>query len=268
MPRDRDKRPSLPYMEIRKRQPGTPTMVDPEAKTPITPTLHELPSQAALARLWTDSGVRYSSTSATSPTIEAGMSEEAIKRAVHDTLAETLNQEEFIKLLAKAQISADPGDVTINAAMRWGDIAWKLITVAAILVFGGWQAYQVVDGYVTLDTLNTYDQENVDPLKAKLESVEQKVTNVNTEVTTISDLQTAEKEYQRIERRLKSYQLDYNEALNEYTADKAAGKKSDRPEKSKEHRELEEEVKKAEAKLITTEEAILQKRKRAKKASE
>lgn len=231
-----------------------PTILEME-NTPIIPILRDLPSHRALVGRSKITEVLPSSTSATDGDAVSGAD---VTRVVHEALQEFLESDAF-----KAHIAAtipDPGDITVSTAMKWGDWLWKGVVLAGFLVFGGWQAYEAINGYVTDDDLAHYDEHNVDPLEVRVGVVEEAVTAVKSDVSSIGDLQAADAEYQQIKRKLDRYQRDYDEAMAEYTADRAAGKPAERPRKDSAHRDLEDELRAAEAKLLTTERTIIKKR--------
>ena len=131
---------------------------------------------------------------------------------------------------------------------------WALIVglgVAVAFIFGIGVSYQQFrGGNATKDdvkySIDTHVQRDLMPVKANVQQIKTDVQQIKTDLMPVKAgvqswiaEQNAEREIRKAKRKLDRYDKEYQEALQEYTADKAAGRQSTRPRKSQSHIDLE-----------------------------
>lgn len=126
----------------------------------------------------------------------------------------------------------------------------KWVGGAAVLVFTAGIAYQqFIDGNATIEDVEARMEERVQPIEIRVEPLERRISEVevgmNEARAGVQTLVDAEKRSRVLEHKralLEAYRSEYQEALQEYTADKAAGRRSARPRKTEAHIQLEAEL--------------------------
>ncbi len=128
----------------------------------------------------------------------------------------------------------------IKSNVEWiGNIA-KWVGGVVLLVFTGGVAYQqFVSGNATQADIGDYDTKTVQPLIERVETVETDLKTVKAGVNTLVSSEQKRAELEQEKALLDAYRAEYQEALSEYAADKAAGRRSERPRKDPEHIKLE-----------------------------
>lgn len=120
----------------------------------------------------------------------------------------------------------------------------------AIFIFGAGIAYQqFMGGNATKADIETHKHEDLEPVQEDVAQIKEDLEPVKEGVKSLVDVQEKEHKVKKLKRQLERHDKEYQEALQEYTADKAAGQRSSRPRKTAEHIRLEAEVKEAEDKL-------------------
>ena len=184
------------------------------------------------------------------PTRDDGhVDQEALLRTLYKMMREGSGPHEAAPSGKKTPLDKYEEELTpwgkFKANAQWFANIAKWIGGVVLLVFTGGVAYQqFVSGNATRDDLGTYDSDTVQPLIKRVEVVESDVATVKSGVTSLVQAEKDRSEIERQKALLDAYRADYQEALSEYTADKAAGRWSERPRKDPEHIELEAELKK------------------------
>ena len=149
-------------------------------------------------------------------------------------------------------------DIQIAAGIKKGKVWWKVLAwifgvlaTIATAVFGAGVAYQkYIGGNATKGDIEKLEAERVAPLEKRVETLDDGMGKVSRGVESLVKTQDQEKEMKKVKRRLDRHDKQYQEALQEYTADKAARRPAGpRPQKAPEHIDLEEEVAELESKL-------------------
>jgi uncharacterized protein YoxC len=131
---------------------------------------------------------------------------------------------------------------------------WKALAVIAAVagtIFGAGVAYQKIIGdNATKTDIETHVTDDLDPVVDEVKAIKTELEPVKTGVESLVKTQNDEREFKKIKRKLDKLDKQHQEALQEYTADKAAGRRTGpRPKKDKPHIDLEEELIEAEKKL-------------------
>lgn len=149
-------------------------------------------------------------------------------------------------------------DLEIAAGLKKGRTWLKVLgwvgggLVAVVTaVFGAGAAYQkYLGGNATKDDIKTLEIQRIEPLETSVESLETGMAEVQTGVASLVETERKEKEMKRTKRKVARYDKQHQEAMQEYTADKASGRRTGpRPSKSEAHIDLEEALVDLEAKL-------------------
>jgi hypothetical protein len=135
----------------------------------------------------------------------------------------------------------------------WAFIA--ALGAAAVFVFGIGVSYQQFrGGNATKDdvkkSIDTHVIQDLVPVQNDVQQIKKDLAPIKTGVQALVKEQKATKAVERAKRKLDRYDKEYQEALQEYTADKAAGRSAGaRPRKTKDHIDLEATVQELEEKL-------------------
>lgn len=128
------------------------------------------------------------------------------------------------------------------------------LAAAAAFVFGVGVSYQqFMGGNATKgdieDGIKEHTETELEPVREDVTQIKQDMEPVKKGVEALVEAQDDERTLKRLKHRLERHDKEYQEALQEYTADKAAGRRARRPRKTEAHIALEAEVKEAEDKL-------------------
>lgn len=149
-------------------------------------------------------------------------------------------------------------DLHIAAGIKKGKAWWKILawviggfSTVAGGVFGAGVAYQkYVGDNATKGDIKKLETERVEPLEKHVEDLDSGMQKVSTGVESLVETQEKEKEVKKARRILDRHDKQYQESLQEYTADKAAGRRAGpRPQKTPEHIDLEDALEELESRL-------------------
>lgn len=125
----------------------------------------------------------------------------------------------------------------------WAVVA--IIGAVCSLVFGAGVTYQQVKGgLATKDDIAEHKKVALDPVIKDVETIKTDLEPVKSGVKALVDTQNREREIKQIKSQLERHDKEFQEAMQEYTADKAAGIRSGpRPRKTEVHLKLEADLK-------------------------
>lgn len=136
---------------------------------------------------------------------------------------------------------------------------WRFLAALAsiaVLIFGVGVSYQqFMGGNATKSDIDNGMKKHEDAgahpeATEAIERIQADIEPIKAGVESLVVAQEAEHEFKTLQRRLTRHDKEYQEAFQEYTADKAAGKRAGtRPRKTEAHLNLEARVKEAEDKL-------------------
>lgn len=132
---------------------------------------------------------------------------------------------------------------------------WRKVwaVIAAIgsfcaLVFGAGMTYQQIKGgLATKADISEHKTQYLDPVVKDVETIKQDLKPVKDGIDSLVESQERERELKKLKAELERHDKEYNEAMQEYTADKAANVRAgSRPRKTEAHLNLEARVKEME----------------------
>lgn len=149
-------------------------------------------------------------------------------------------------------------DLQIAAGIKKGRVWWKVLawvfgvlTMVVGTVFGAGVAYQqYTEDNATKSDIEKLEHDRVEPLEKHVEDLDDGMDKVSKGVDSLVHTQEQEKEVKKVKRLVDRHDKQYQQALQEYTADKAARRPAGpRPQKTPEHIKLEDQLAELEGKL-------------------
>jgi hypothetical protein len=169
-----------------------------------------------------------------------------------NTLMDALTPEQKVMLHQRAEFkqAVDQYEKTLSP---WGKI-WKVLGVIGgivVVVFGAGVGYQQAIGdNATKADIKQHTEEDLVPVKVEIKAFKEEMAPVKTGVNTLVQAHEQEQKVKKVRRLVERHDHQYGELLQEYTADKAAGRRGgQRPQKTPEHLELEDDLEELEGKL-------------------
>lgn len=158
-----------------------------------------------------------------------------------------LNQQSSnVKKLIKEALEEDEEKVDDSPAgilkASWRVAAWVFGTLATLVtaIFGAGIAFQnIIHDNATKDDIKSHVETDLEPVKENIKNIEEDLKPVKKGIESLLHSEAKEKELKKAKARLDRFDKEYQEALQEYTADKAAGRRATRPRKTKDHLDLE-----------------------------
>ena len=169
-----------------------------------------------------------------------------------NTLMDALTPEQKAALHQRAEFkqAIDQYEETLSP---WGKI-WKVLGVIAgvvVVVFGAGVGYQKAIGdNATKHDIKQHVETDLVPVQTEVKALKEQMEPVKTGVSTLVLAHEQEQKVKRVRRLVERHDHQYGELLQEYTADKAAGRRGgQRPSKTPEHIKLEDALEQWEGKL-------------------
>ena len=162
----------------------------------------------------------------------------------------TPEQQSALHQRAEFKTAIDKYEKTLSP---WGKI-WKVLAAtggAAAVIFGIGVGYQKAIGdNATKADLDTHVVEDLEPVKQEIKAFKDQMVPVQTGVQTLVTAQETEQKVKKARRLVERHDRQYEQLLGDYTADKAAGRRTGpKPTKTPEHVKLEDGLEELEGKL-------------------
>lgn len=168
----------------------------------------------------------------------------------HLTNQFSLTQDQRRELQRKADVYES--QITPRAKV-WKAVKWAagVLVGGAVAIFGLGVGYQkAIGNNATKTDIQEHVEQDLTPVITEVKEIKTELTPVKEGVKSLVEVKANEREFEKAKRKLDRYDKQHQEALQEYTADKAAGRRAgQRPKKDKPHIDLEEQVAELEKKL-------------------
>ena len=211
----------------------------PRRRPPGEDTLREMLAQKVAEREESEGGVQVVATSAQMEQLLQQFAVLASKITDHQPLPPRVDTGSFEEA---------PG----SASRAWKAIKWSfgILVGGAAAIFALGSGYQKAIGdNATKSDIEAHSIKDLVPVKEEVEALKIEMLPVKSGVRTLVTDRNAERAYTKAKRKLDKYDKQHEEAMQDYTADKAAGKRAERPKKDEPHLDLEDLVEELEKKL-------------------
>lgn len=167
---------------------------------------------------------------------------------IHSTINTTINaaMQSYFASKGKGGGAGGGGDEEFKP-LSTGKKVWNVLKwlggIAASIFFLGVGYQQFISSNATKTDIDAHIKEEYKPAAERIKAVEAAVGEVKAGVDTLVVAQKDQKEIEKRLRRLDAYRAEYQEAMSDYAASKAAGRRVSRPRKTQAHLDLEAELK-------------------------
>lgn len=138
------------------------------------------------------------------------------------------------------------------AGRAWKALKWSLglLVGGAATIFALGTGYQKAIGdNATKADIEAHSVKDLAPVVAEVKALKVEMEPVKAGVKTLVNARESERAYKKAKRKLDKYDKEYQDAMQDYTADRVAGKRTARPTMNEAYVDLEEEVTELEKKL-------------------